>query len=174
MYEDLKASNTDLLSVAVDLQGPDKARPYHEQARAEFVTVVDQANSLSQLFGFRAIPNGILIDENGLLRYQKYGGFDIRKPEFLEVVQQFAGTGNAPEAAESGGVSPAHEHFERGYALYKSGDVEGAKAAWREGIAVDPGNWNMRKQLWAIENPDRFYEGDVDYGWQKQQIDAGR
>jgi hypothetical protein len=32
----------------------------------------------------------------------------------------------------------------------------------------------MRKQLWAIEHPDRFYDGDVDYDWQKVQVKEGR
>ena len=58
--------------------------------------------------------------------------------------------------------------------MYKSGDTDGALAVWREGIALDPENWNMRKQLWAIEHPEKFYEGDVDYGWQRKQLEAGR
>ena len=52
--------------------------------------------------------------------------------------------------------------------------MTGASQVWREGIVLDPQNWNMRKQLWAIENPDKFYAGDVDYGWQKEQVEAGR
>ena len=35
---------------------------------------------------------------------------------------------------------------------------------------MDPQNWLIRKQLWAIETPEVSYEGDVDYGWQKEQI----
>lgn len=66
------------------------------------------------------------------------------------------------------------DYFSRGLALYEAGDIEGAKKAWREGIEVEPDHWNMRKQLWAIENPERFYDGAVDYAWQKQQIEQGR
>ena len=29
------------------------------------------------------------------------------------------------------------------------------------------------KQLGAIEHPERFYDGAVDYGWQKEQIERG-
>jgi len=36
---------------------------------------------------------------------------------------------------------------------------------------LDPNNWRIRKQIWAIENPDKFYEGrSPDYGWQNEQI----
>ena len=30
----------------------------------------------------------------------------------------------------------------------------------------------IHKQIWAVEHPDKFYEGNVDYGWQKTQLEA--
>jgi hypothetical protein len=160
--------------VAVDIQGPGKPRPYHERAGAQFTTVVDQANSLSRLFGYRAIPNGILVDEQGRLAHRRLGGFDIRKPETTALVQQFATTGAVPADGAAQLRPSEHDHFERGYALYLAGDLDSAARIWREGIAVEPDNWNMRKQLWAIENPGKFYDGDVDYAWQKEQVQQGR
>ena len=32
---------------------------------------------------------------------------------------------------------------------------------------LDPENWLIRKQRWAIENPDKFYNGDIDTKWQR-------
>ena len=52
--------------------------------------------------------------------------------------------------------------------------MDEAVAAWRRGVAVQPDNYVIRKQIWAVENPDRFYQGSVDYAWQKEQLDAGR
>ena len=40
---------------------------------------------------------------------------------------------------------------------------------WRRGRDLDPGNYLIRKQIWAVENPDKFYNGDVDYDWQREQ-----
>ena len=37
-------------------------------------------------------------------------------------------------------------------------------------MVLAPDNWLIRKQLWALETPDVFYEADVDYVWQKEQI----
>ena len=93
MYSDIKSKNGDILSIAVDLQGPEKSRPYHEQAGAEFVTVVDEENSLARIFGYRAIPNGILVDEEGKLQFQQYGGFEIKKEETRRLGSAFMSDG---------------------------------------------------------------------------------
>ncbi len=173
MHADLKANDTELLSIAVDLQGPDKARPYHEAAVAEFTTIVDEDNALARVFGYNAIPNGVFIDEDGILRFQYYGGFNVKNDEMAELVTAFAESGNVSNDGRDADA-PVSDHFERGLSLFRSGDVDGASQIWREGIVLDPLNWNMRKQLWAIENPDKFYSSDVDYGWQKEQVEAGR
>lgn len=174
MYSDMRSKNADILSIAVDLQGPEKSRPFHELAGAEFTTVVDEENSLARVFGYRAIPNGIYVDEQGKLQFQQYGGFDIRKDGISELVSAFVAGGQVANRAATVNDGPASDHFERGLSHYKNGDIALAASVWREGIALDPENWNMRKQLWAIENPDRFYGGEVDYAWQKEQIELGQ
>lgn len=189
MYEEIRASAADILSVAVDLQGPEKARPFHEAAGARFTTVVDETNRLSELFGFKAVPNGLLIDEEGRLVYKRFSGFDIRKPETAEIVKMFLARNDSPDdllpgrpVAENATGSAVRDgipvvsmgHFRKGLALLKAGDREGAAAVWREGIAAEPDNWLMRKQLWALEHPDKFYAGTIDFAWQKLQIEAGR
>ena len=169
----MKALGADLLSVAVDLQGAEKARPYVEAANPDFNVVLDQKNVLGSVFGYRAIPNGIFIDEDGVLRFRKFSGFDVRNPEMAAEVMSFA-AGSGSVELEASDVQTHGDYFERGLSLYELGDIEGAKAVWRTGIEVEPDHWNMRKQLWAIEHPERFYNGDVDYGWQKEQVEQGR
>lgn len=186
MYEEIRTSAADLLSVAVDLQGPEKARPFHEAAGARFTTVVDETNRLSELFGFKAVPNGLLIDEEGRLVYKRFSRFDIRKPETAEIVKMFlTRNDSAPDDVLQGGLAaenPSRDgmpvvsmgHFRRGLALLKAGDRERAISVWREGIAAEPDNWLMRKQLWALEHPEKFYAGPIDFAWQKLQVEAGR
>ena len=65
------------MSVAVDFQGAAKARPFVEMAKASYPNVVDTDNELGLLFGFKAVPNAVFIDEAGIIRYTKFGGFDI-------------------------------------------------------------------------------------------------
>ena len=47
---------------------------------------------------------------------------------------------------------------------------EAAIAELKKAFELDPENWLIRKQLWAIETPEAFYDGNVDYGWQKAQM----
>ncbi len=164
----------------MDAQGSQKARPFAEKAGARFTTVVDEENLLGQLYGFKAIPNGFLIDERGIVRYKKLGGFDIRRDETARIVKRWVGDSGLlddtlkSEAVQLGAEhSEANAHFLDGMRLYRKGDVHGALAEWRKGAQLEPDNWVIRKQIWAVENPDRFYDGDVDYVWQREQIAKG-
>ena len=176
----------------MDAQGADKARPYVEKAGAEFNTVVDEENLLGQLYGFKAIPNGFLIDEQGIVRYKELGGFDIRRAETAEVVERWVG-GLAPDRlpGETDGSleaehsqakvvalpdenhSEANAYFRRGVRLFQEGRVQEAIAEWRKGVELEPDNYLILKQIWAVENPDRFYAGSVDYDWQREQRAKG-
>ena len=66
----------------------------------------------------------------------------------------------------------AAARFELGLILLESGKKEEAMAEWRKALALDPKNWIIHKQIWAVEHPDKFYKGGVDYGWQKTQLEA--
>ena len=177
MYAEITSAGSDILSIAVDLQGPELPRPFHDKAGAQFTTVVDTRTIVTRTFGVRAIPTGALIDEDGILRYSLYGGFDIRNPATKKLVAGFLFDGEVTltdETEVKGAVDVASlDHFERGLELYGSGDLEGAAVIWRQGMELEPDHWNMRKQLWAIEHPDRFYDGKVDYDWQKVQVTKG-
>jgi len=49
-----------------------------------------------------------------------------------------------------------------------------AADALRAALKIDPENWIVHKQIWAIEHPERFYGGDVDFSWQREQLRAER
>ncbi len=168
--------------MAVDAQGADKARPFVEDAGATFPTVVDRNNLLSRIFGFKAIPNALFIDEDGVIRYLKYSGFDIIKSEHRQIAETWAATGESPQQRSlqdtnvtdsESSHSEAVRLFDEGMSLYNAGQVEKALVLWRKGVELEPDNFVIRKQIWAVENPDRFYEGDVDYDWQKGQLARG-
>lgn len=165
--------------MAMDAQGAERARPYVEKAGATFETVVDEENTLGQLYGFRAIPNGFLIDEQGVVRYKKLAGFDVRKAETAAVVKRWATGSDLSESAAGPDNQPGLELSEsnallrQGVELYREGKVAEAIALWRKGIALDPANYILRKQVWAVENPEKFYAGDIDYTWQKEQTEKG-
>ncbi len=61
--------------------------------------VVDRQNQVGELYGFRAAPNGILINEDGSL-FRSSGGFEIRREATEELARAMAGgaTGHAEAA----------------------------------------------------------------------------
>ena len=144
-----------------------------------FATLVDQGNILSDLYGFKAVPNGFLIDEEGTVRFSQLGGFDIGRRETAEMLERWV-SGQSEALAGEGPAdvldtmhSESNAVFREGLELYESGMTEEALARWRQGLELNPDNYLIRKQIWAVENPERFYEGAVDYGWQREQFAKG-
>lgn len=151
-------------------------RLYVEKAGARFTTLVDQENILSDLYGFKAIPNGFLIDEKGIVRFSQLGGFNIRRRETAEILERWVSRqiptpdGEGPEGVLGAEHSEANEIFREGLELYRVGRTGEALTRWRQGLKLNPDNYLIRKQIWAVENPERFYEGDIDYKWQQEQM----
>jgi len=52
-----------------------------------------------------------------------------------------------------------------GRVLLEAGRREEAVATWREALRVDPGNFTIRKQIWSVEHPEKFYL-TIDFAWQ--------
>ena len=59
--------------------------------------------------------------------------------------------------------------FGLGTALYQQGNVEGALRWWKTARQLDPPNFTVRKQIWMVEHPERFYP-TIDLDWQKEQL----
>jgi len=179
VWQDFYVANqqngTEVLAVAIDFQGAELPRPYVEQANPTYANAVDTENLLGLHFGFQAVPNAVFVDEAGIIQYAKFGGFDIRKPADRQLAEEFAGADQVlltttEQAAGGFNSDEARSHFNNGLLLFHNGNREQALTEWREGLAYEPENWIIRKQIWAIEHPERFYSGDVDFDWQREQI----
>ena len=163
----------------MDAQGADRARPYVEVAGATFATVVDRENLLVELYGFNVVPNGFLLGPEGIVEYKRLGSFDVRTADTVAVLERWRAGLDVSEYSEPPDSSPdtppaeAGALFRRGQALYRQGRVEEAVALWRQGLALDPDNYIIRKQIWAVQNPERFYAGEVDRDWQREQTARG-
>lgn len=84
--------------------------------------------------------------------------------QFAEAIEQCEEAAQAhPKAA---GV-----HFTWGQLLLQRGEKEAALAKLKQARDLDPDNWRIRKQIWAIEHPDKFYTGrSPDFSWQKEEL----
>ena len=68
-------------------------------------------------------------------------------------------------------ITEATARFPLGLVLLEAGKKQEAMAEWRKALALDPQNWIIHKQIWAVEHPDKFYKGAVDYTWQEAQLE---
>lgn len=145
------------------------------EAKAAYPVLVDQDNVLGALFGFKAIPNAFVVDERGVLRYQRLGTFTIKKPEIREeLIEVLTRTFATEGEASPTGTAPdeAARLFAAGVRQYRVGRVDEAMVLWQRAWHLDPDNFIVRKQLWAVGNPDKFYPR-IDFEWQKGRLERG-
>ncbi len=164
-----------VLTVAIGAEGPDRVRTYVDQARATFPTLVDQTGVLSRLHGYRAVLNGVFVDESGMVRYAKYGGFTVHDAPTRVMVERWLHDRDVDVPAADGAETldpEALRLFEDGLAAIRRGDRESAARARGQAMRV-PRNWLIRKQRWTLDHPDRFYSGPADFDCQKKQIARG-
>lgn len=203
-----------LVAVAMDAQGGQAAAPYVQAARATYPALVDADNALGTLLGFKVVPNGVFIDERGVLRKVIQGDFEVSSPKTIMAVEAFLAEATAKGAvksrkaprlsdlekqAQSGDVeakialgdaynrlqrySKAEEAFRHalhqdsasvaalfgmGVALLHQGHTLEAVASWRAALKRAPENYVIRKQIWVVEHPEKFYPV-IDWDWQRRQ-----
>ena len=170
-----------MVSIALDAQGASVVRPWHDAADADFVTLVDSQNSFGTRYNLKAIPYGVMIDEAGRLVKPPFN-VNVRDQKTLAMLEKWLSDPdyNAILLRE---MKPSDEpvvetnaeaaaRFQLGLVLLENGKKDEAMTEWRKALALDPQNWIIHKQIWVVEHPDKFYDGDVDYSWQKTQLEA--
>ena len=155
--------------------------PWLEAANATFPTLLDRHNEIGKTFGVKYVPVGILIDAEGLLA-RAVGMVDVGDTTFYSELKEWVTSGKCPRSwatgtsAESSSLSPSEQESDAPLQqAVKHLDENNRKAALeelQESVSLDPDNWLIRKQVWAIEKPEAFYGGEVDYEWQKARIES--
>lgn len=122
-----------------------------------------------------------MIDEAGRLVKSPFS-INVAKKETLAMLEKWLSdpTYNATllnsikpiSKSQNPKVIEANARFQLGLTLLEVGKKTEAMAEWRKALALDPKNWIIHKQIWAVEHPDKFYDGNVDYGWQKAQLES--
>ena len=168
----------EVITVAMDVQGFEKPKLYLEKAQSNLTTIIDKSNQLGKLYGFKAVPNVYLIGSNRTVDYIELGTFNIRETAKRSLLKNWSYEkefqNSQVEEFEQDIHEKANALFVSGKQLFDSGNTDGAIKIWRKAIEIDPKNYIIRKQIWAIENPNRFYKDKVDYIWQNAQLEKGR
>ena len=156
-------------------------RPWHTAADADFVTLVDSQNIFGTRYNLKAIPYGVMIDEAGRLVKAPFN-VNVKDEKTVEMLEKWL-SDPGYNAALLHDMKPSSEpsaktnaeaaaRFQLGLVLLEDGKKAEAMTEWRKALALDPKNWIIHKQIWAVEHPDKFYEDGVDYSWQKAQLEA--
>lgn len=166
--------------IAQDVQGADAARPWVEKAGGTYRALLDQHNLMGRAYNLKYVPVGIIVDEEGRL-VRAVSNVNIDDDAFRQQLQEWVQTGAIPAAWIEADVhevpralTPAEEEADRRFqlaiGLLQQDREQEAVEELRQAFRLDPENWLIRKQLWAIETPGAFYQGPVDYGWQQAQM----
>jgi hypothetical protein len=65
--EELRPKGLEIVTVALDVGGADVAGKFIDRANAQHPSVIDEQHLLDELFGVVNVPNGIWIDERGVI-----------------------------------------------------------------------------------------------------------
>lgn len=57
----------EIVTVGIDTAGAEACRPYIDAANPDHPSLIDERHRVAQLFGVVNIPNGVWIDENGMI-----------------------------------------------------------------------------------------------------------
>jgi hypothetical protein len=158
-----------MLGVAQDAQGAARVEPVVRERGIEFPVLLDPASTLSASLRFGVVPTGVFADD-GTIAYRHPDDFEAGDPRVRAALDAFLRGEPVPEHVGEERMHPtALARFADGVAAHGRGDTAGALALWREALEMDPENFLIRSQIWALEHPERFWP-TVDREWQEQQL----
>lgn len=136
---------------------------------------------MGNTYNLKAIPYGIMIDEVGRLVKPPFN-INVDNKQTIEMLEKWLYDPiynttllkdiTPVDKSQNPNIVEANARFKLGILLLDIGKKSEAIIEWRKALALDPKNWIIHKQIWAVEHPDKFYRGNVDYGWQKRQLET--
>ncbi len=127
---------------------------------------------------YNAIPNGIFLDEEGIVRYICLAGFSVDNDEHFRAVRRLIDGEIEQIDEDAGSDSTSNDVLRRElsdtkFALavqYLSQNrTDDALAELQSALELNPNNFVIRKQIWAIKFPEKFHP-TIDRTWQKEQL----
>lgn len=83
LRDEIRPLGTEIVTVALDVQGVEAARPWVERANATHPSLVDAAHVLDELLGIVNVPSGVWIDAAGAIVRPPETAYPHR-PSFLD------------------------------------------------------------------------------------------
>ena len=182
LYQELKAKNFEIISVAQDTGGAKDAGPWITAAKPEYTALVDEQQIVTRKYGMVNVPTAVWIDEQGrIVRPNEVAFIDDRFKSFtnmesapyIDAIRDWATKGAKSvyvlsEAELKARLKPqsddrpndrlkADAEFALAEYLYKHGKGVDAIPHFKEAQRLDPDNWNYKRQAWALSDAKRDY-----------------
>jgi tetratricopeptide (TPR) repeat protein len=167
------------VTVAEESKGAEAARQWIEAANPSHPSLIDTEHRVAALYNTRNVPAVFWIDERGvivrandpiyLIRRNRETGESTVQEQYLNAVRDWVAKGAASryvtEAAETRrrmgepdeAEARALAEFRLGLYLYRRRAGEAAVAHFKQAHALNPGNWNYKRQAWNLGDMERDY-----------------
>ena len=101
MRRELHPQGVEIVTVSLEMSGPQASRPYIEAAQPEHPSLLDPTHQMDALFGVVNIPNVVWIDEQGVIvRPAEPGWPGVRPPLPTQIAESATRLGRARTAPE--------------------------------------------------------------------------
>jgi len=168
VFEDLKDDNFMIIAAAQDTGGEAAAGQFYDQAKAKFVTLVDEDHSISSLYNLVNVPSAVWIDETGKViridenayaEVHKGEGFSFGRSDYVPMVKDWVANGNQSQFAKGNAIPDlirsneqhlADANFKLGVYFFKQGDMDSADKYWVAAEKLNPDSWNYHRQDWSF------------------------
>jgi len=158
-----------IITIACDAQGVDFPMKYLSRFRATYEMWIDANCLLGRRWKLKKVGVLLLLDENDVVLMA------AEKPdaEVLKQVEKLlpnAAATNPPPAPKPDLKDTRVEFLVQLCTNYLTRKrIDDAVGFLKQALAIDPESKVIPKQIWALQNPEKFYAGPIDKEWQKQQ-----
>lgn len=158
-----------VIAIACDAQGVDLPMRYLSKVRASFEMWIDANCLLGRRWKLKQVGVLLLLDENDVVLLAA----ERPEPEVLSKVSSLLSkepSKNPPPAPKPDVKDTKVEFLVQLCTNYLTRRrIDDAVGFLKAALKHDPESRVLPKQIWALQHPEKFYEGPIDKDWQKQQ-----
>jgi hypothetical protein len=165
IYDELKANNFEIISVAQDSAGEAAAGPIFDAANVSYTTIIDVNHHISSLYNLLNVPSGVWIDEEGNIARinegtyaQEHANGAFGTNEYVPLVRDWVARGaDSPYVWDREKVTAsifqrtpeaerAQPAFRLGTYYFMQDNDAKAEQYWTMAQQLDPKSWNYLRQ----------------------------
>ena len=161
-----------IIAAAQDTGGEAAAGTWYDQAKATYITLVDDNHTISSLFNLVNVPSAVWIDERGRVVRVDEGayaakhsinGFEFGREDYAGIVRDWVQRGADSVYLRDEGARAKHLRrvsadeaiaeaaFKLGVYCFKNGNRAKADQYWAQAQRLNPDSWNYHRQNWTLD-----------------------